>query len=189
MLTAGLAVIDGEPVLAQVRARTALAVQAVCVAVAASNAAAVCATCCAPLLSPAYCLLKAYATQVGHPSRGPSQGGFPDAPDNASTSCSSALAAGKLQLIYSIPVSEGVIAVKLVVDPNIIAMMAGILSASTCMLVLSIIRCLDWLFHRAEPSVGVYVQAVFGYGLPILVLYFTEDSFRYVFAEITKHSY
>jgi hypothetical protein len=49
---------------AQVRVRTALAVQALCVIIAASRAAAVCASCCMITSPPAACLLKALAAQV-----------------------------------------------------------------------------------------------------------------------------
>ena len=53
--------------LLQLRFRVALAVQAVCVLVAASRAAHVCALCCSPFMSPAFCLFKAWATQVCWP--------------------------------------------------------------------------------------------------------------------------
>lgn len=55
-------------VLLQVRFQAVIIVQALCVLVAASNAARVCAVCCSTFMSPSFCLLKAWATQVPTPS-------------------------------------------------------------------------------------------------------------------------
>ena len=48
----------------QLRFRMLVIVQALCVIVAASNAAHVCSVCCSTFMSPTFCLLKAWATQV-----------------------------------------------------------------------------------------------------------------------------
>lgn len=51
-------------VLVQLRFRTALLVQAVCVVLAMSNATTVCANCCSSFMSPTFCFFKALTTQA-----------------------------------------------------------------------------------------------------------------------------